>query len=74
MFGRLGWLEILVIVVLLVILFGSSKIPAMMKNLASGINTFKKEMKKTDEKSATKKTEEVKKPVRKTKRTVKAKK
>ncbi len=45
MFGRLGWAEILVIVVLVVILFGSNKIPAMMKNLATGLNVFKKEMK-----------------------------
>jgi len=46
MFGRLGWAEILVIVVLLVILFGSAKIPGMMKNLANGVNVFKKELKK----------------------------
>ena len=45
MFGRFGWAEILVIVVLVLILFGSSKIPGMMKNLADGINTFKKEIK-----------------------------
>ena len=45
MFGKLGWTEILVIVVLLVILFGHSKIPGMMKNLANGINVFKKEIK-----------------------------
>lgn len=45
MLGRLGWAEILVIVVLVVILFGSAKIPGMMKNLADGINVFKKEMK-----------------------------
>lgn len=45
MFGRLGWAEILVIVVLVVILFGSAKIPGMMKNLADGINVFKKEIK-----------------------------
>ena len=44
MFGRLGWLEILVIVLLLLILFGHSKIPSVMKNLANGINVFKKEM------------------------------
>ena len=43
MFGRLGWAEILVIVVLVVILFGSAKIPGMMKNLADGINVFKME-------------------------------
>ena len=48
MFGRLGWMEILVIVVLLLILFGHSKIPTMMKNLANGINVFKKEMKILD--------------------------
>ena len=49
MFGRLGWIEILVIVLLLVILFGHAKIPGMMKNLASGLKVFKKEM-KTDKK------------------------
>lgn len=49
MFGRLGWMEILVIVLLLVILFGHAKIPTMMKNLANGLNTFKKEMKKEPE-------------------------
>lgn len=61
MFGRLGWAEILVIVVLLVILFGSAKIPGMMKNLANGVNVFKREIKKTspepkpeDEKKAVK--------------------
>lgn len=48
MFGRLGWTEILLIVVLLVILFGHSKIPGMMKNLANGINVFKKEIKSKD--------------------------
>ena len=46
MFGRLGWAEILVIVVLLVILFGHNKIPGMMKNLADGVNVFKRELKK----------------------------
>lgn len=49
MLGRLGWMEILVIVLLLVILFGHAKIPGMMKNLASGLKVFKKEM-KTDKK------------------------
>ncbi len=58
MFGRLGWMEILVIVVLVVILFGHNKIPGMMRNLADGLNIFKKELKKTapkeQEKSAKK--------------------
>lgn len=64
MFGRFGWAEILVIVVLVVILFGSNKIPGMMKNLADGLNIFKKEIKEVKQptkKSATKKT-----PVKKT--------
>ena len=45
MFGRFGWAEILIIVVLVLILFGSNKIPGMMKNLADGLNIFKKEIK-----------------------------
>ncbi|MBQ6735993.1 MAG: twin-arginine translocase TatA/TatE family subunit [Alphaproteobacteria bacterium] len=61
MFGRLGWMEILVIVLLLVILFGHAKIPTMMKNLAGGIKTFKKEMKDDDTKKAEAKKEPVKK-------------
>ena len=63
MFGRFGWAEILVVVVLVVILFGSNKIPGMMKNLADGLNVFKKEIKtntKTEKKSTQKK-----KPVKK---------
>ncbi len=60
MFGRFGWAEILVIVVLVVILFGHNKIPGMMKNLADGLNVFKKEL-KTEEKTE----EPVKKPVAK---------
>lgn len=66
MFGRLGWMEILVIVLLLVILFGHAKIPGMMKNLAHGLNVFKKEM-KTDKKATPKESKETKvakKPVR----------
>jgi sec-independent protein translocase protein TatA len=59
MFGRLGWAEILIIVVLVVVLFGHNKIPTMMKNLANGLNVFKKEMK------ADKKSQEKKKTVKK---------
>ncbi len=63
MFGRFGWAEILLIVVLVMILFGSAKIPSIMKNLADGINVFKKEM-KTKDAPVTKPTA-VKKPVKK---------
>ena len=60
---RLGWMEIALIVVLVIILFGHNKIPGMMKNLADGLKVFKKEIKtetKTEKKSTQKK-----KPVKK---------
>jgi sec-independent protein translocase protein TatA len=60
---RLGWTEIILIVILVMILFMSNKIPGMMRNLADGINVFKKELKDT-KKPAEKKS--VKKPVKKT--------
>ncbi|MCL2748819.1 MAG: twin-arginine translocase TatA/TatE family subunit [Alphaproteobacteria bacterium] len=49
---RAGFWEILLIVVLVLILFGHSKIPDLMKNLAQGINVFKKELKNDDEKKS----------------------
>lgn len=55
MFGRFGWAEILIIVVLVAILFGHNKIPTMMKNLADGLNVFKKELKADKKKSDKKK-------------------
>ena len=42
---RPGFWQIVLVIVLLVVLFGSNKIPEMMKNLAGGINVFKKELK-----------------------------
>ena len=42
---RFGIWEIILIVALIMILFGSAKIPAMAKNIANGIKTFKKEVK-----------------------------
>ena len=58
---RGGIWEIILIVVLILILFGSAKIPAMARNIASGIKTFKSEIK------------EEKKPVVKKKATLKKK-
>lgn len=53
---RWGFWEIILIVFLVVILFGSAKIPGMMKNLADGVKVFKKEIKeKPVAKKATKK-------------------
>ena len=53
---RGGIWEIILIVILVLILFGSAKIPAMAKNIANGIKTFKSEIK----------TEEPVKPAKKT--------
>lgn len=49
---RAGFWEILLIVVLILILFGHNKIPELMKNLANGVNVFKKEIR--DKKQETK--------------------
>lgn len=68
MLGRLGWAEILVIVVLLVILFGHKSIPGMMKNLADGVNVFKRELKKSDKKDDKSENLSVKKTTVKSKR------
>jgi sec-independent protein translocase protein TatA len=45
-----GFWEILLIIVLVLILFGHAKVPDIMKNLANGINVFKKELKGSDSK------------------------
>lgn len=64
---RLGWMEILVIVVLVIILFGHKAIPGMMKNVADGINVFKKELNKSDGKNGTGSKKNTKKSVVKSK-------
>ncbi len=38
----LGWTEILIIVLIIIILFGAKKIPDLMKSLGSGMKEFKK--------------------------------
>ena len=49
MFGRLGPLEIIVILAILLLLFGGrGKISAMMGDMAKGIKTFKKGMQDDD--------------------------
>jgi len=44
MFG-MGTMELVVIGVILVLLFGASKIPALARSLGSSVNEFKKGMK-----------------------------
>lgn len=58
---RAGIWEIIIIVLLVLILFGSAKIPAMAKNIANGIKTFKTEIKTDDKKNNTKKKTDTKK-------------
>lgn len=50
MFGRLGPLEIIIILAILLLLFGGrGKISAMMGDMAKGIRSFRKGMKENDE-------------------------
>jgi sec-independent protein translocase protein TatA len=45
LFGRVGWMEILIILVAILLLFGGKKLPELARGLARGIKSFKKEMK-----------------------------
>ncbi|MEW6026836.1 MAG: twin-arginine translocase TatA/TatE family subunit [Planctomycetota bacterium] len=47
MFG-LGTMELVVILVILVLLFGANKIPALARSLGSSVNEFKKGMRESD--------------------------
>ena len=44
MFG-IGWQEILVIVLIILLLFGARKIPEMMRSIGKGVRELKKGMK-----------------------------
>lgn len=44
-----GALQIIVIVLLVMVLFGAGRIPVIMENLAKGINSFKKGLREGDE-------------------------
>ena len=43
--GRIGFPELIVILVIILVLFGGAKIPEIMKSLGSGIKEFKKAVK-----------------------------
>lgn len=45
MFGNLGGMEILIIVLIVVVLFGAKKIPELAKGLGKGMKEFKKAVK-----------------------------
>lgn len=42
---RVGWAEILVILVLVLLLFGAKRLPDLARSLGKSINSFKKGMK-----------------------------
>lgn len=48
MFGNLGFTEILIIVLILVVLFGAKKIPELAQGLGKGMKEFKKALKEED--------------------------
>ena len=47
----LGWTEILLILLIVLIVFGAGKFPKIMQNFAEGINIFKKTMKEEENKT-----------------------
>lgn len=46
--GGLGWTEILVIALVVLLFFGGRKIPELMKGLGKGVRSFKEGMNGTD--------------------------
>ena len=56
--GKLGPMEIILILAIVLLLFGGKKIPELMKGLGSGVKEFKNAAK--DDQPATKKEEETK--------------
>ncbi|MFY0483729.1 twin-arginine translocase TatA/TatE family subunit [Flavobacterium sp. PLA-1-15] len=59
--GRLGGMEWILIIAVVLLLFGGKKIPELMKGLGSGIKEFKNASKGEDDQPASKKEEEEKK-------------
>lgn len=49
LFMGLGFKEILIIAIFILLLFGGKKIPELMRGLGSGIKEFKKSVKEEDE-------------------------
>ncbi|WP_278286615.1 twin-arginine translocase TatA/TatE family subunit [Zhouia spongiae] len=47
--GMIGWPQIAIIVVVVLLLFGGKKIPELMRGLGSGIKEFKDATKNEDE-------------------------
>lgn len=52
MFGSLGMPELLVILVIVIVIFGASRLPQLGRGLGEGISNFKNGIRGTDEKKA----------------------
>jgi sec-independent protein translocase protein TatA len=52
--GTLGLPELIIILVIVVLLFGSTKIPQIMRGMGQGIGEFKKGIKEGDKEEASK--------------------
>lgn len=46
--GSIGWQEILVILLIILLLFGGKKIPELMRGLGKGVKSFKQGMKEVE--------------------------
>jgi len=60
--GGLSPMELIIIVAVIVLLFGSSKIPQLMRGVGSGINEFKKGLKEGEQEAAAAKPADAPKP------------
>jgi sec-independent protein translocase protein TatA len=58
MFGSLGVPELLIILVIVVVIFGASKLPQLGKGLGEGISNFRDGLKGKDDKTLPKSPEE----------------
>ncbi len=54
--GGLGFREILIIALIIIVLFGAKKIPELMRGMGSGIKEFKDAVKEDDKKPNTEQT------------------
>ena len=51
----IGWTEVLVIALVVLLLFGGKKIPEMMKGLGKGVRSFKEGLREVDDENKKKK-------------------
>ncbi|MCQ2153187.1 MAG: twin-arginine translocase TatA/TatE family subunit [Bacteroidales bacterium] len=48
-FGSIGWPEILIIALIILLLFGAKRIPELMKGLGKGVRNFKDGLKEVED-------------------------